>query len=262
MYFIFYALANFVFLLLAILLAGVLSVAAIRKGRWRGLKRFVLVAVLSVVFYTGFSMLQRAQMYAPAIKVNYIISQDKMWRLHITPQVLNSKCQSEITGMQSLHISGQWIYDINGNISMACPPNAQELYMGVQLYSFSVRGGGATTLNNIEKGSISLQKRKLVKVDKDFYFYDQGESVSMSDQAGAILFTGVDQRPVFAKYEVDNRVPGTWYYSVDRNLNDHFSLEYTIRIAADHPEALKAADAAVVRYVQSITTLENHRSSK
>ena len=38
MYFIFYALANFVFLLLAILLAGVLSVALIRQGRWRGLK--------------------------------------------------------------------------------------------------------------------------------------------------------------------------------------------------------------------------------
>ncbi len=84
----------------------------------------------------------------------------------------------------------------------------------------------------------------------------------MSKQAGAILFTGIDQRPVFAEYEVDNRVPGTWYYSVGRNLNDHFSLEYTIRIAAYHPEALKAVDAAVVRYVQSITTLEHYRSNK
>ncbi len=141
MYFIFYALANFVFLLLAILLAGVLSVALIRQGRWRGLKRFVLVTVLSVVFYTGFSMLQRAQMYAPAIKVNYIVNGDEPWRLHIDPQVLNTRCRSQITGTESLHIRGQWVYDAHGNISMICPPNPRGLYMGVQLYSFSIYGG-------------------------------------------------------------------------------------------------------------------------
>ncbi len=141
MYFIFYALANFVFLLLAILLAGVLSVALIRQGRWRGLKRFVLVTVLSVVFYTGFSMLQRAQMYAPAIKVNYIVSQDKMWRLHIAPQVLNPKCRSEINGTQSLSINGEWFYDGVGSISMNCPKNMKDLYFGIQLYDFSISGG-------------------------------------------------------------------------------------------------------------------------
>ena len=148
MYFIFYALANFVFLLLAILLAGVLSVAAIRQGRWRGLKRFVLVTVLSVVFYTGFSMLQRAQMYAPAIKVNYIVNGDEPWRLHIDPQVLNTRCGSQITGTESLYIEGQWVYDAHGNLSMICPPNPRELYMGVQLYSFSIRGGGTITQDN------------------------------------------------------------------------------------------------------------------
>ena len=134
--------------------------------------------------------------------------------------------------------------------------------MGVQLYSFSIRGGGTITQDNIRENRILFYKRELVKVKDDFYFYSKGSAESMSKQAGAVLFAGVDQRLVFAEYEVDNRVPGTWYYSVDRNLNDHFSLEYTIRIAADHPEALKAADAAVVRYVQSITTLEHHWSSK
>lgn len=143
MYFIFYALANFVFLLLAILLAGVLSVALIRQGRWRGLKRFVLVTVLSVVFYTGFSMLQRAQMYAPAIKVNYIVNGDEPWRLHIDPQVLNTRCGSQITGTESLSINGEWFYDGIGSISMNCPKNVNDLYFGIQLYSFSISGGHA-----------------------------------------------------------------------------------------------------------------------
>lgn len=162
MYFIFYALANFVFLLLAILLAGVLSVALIRQGRWRGLKRFVLVAVLSVVFYTGFSMLQRAQMYTPAIKVNYIVNGDEPWRLHIDPQVLNTRCGSQITGTESLHIRGQWVYDAHGNISMICPPNPRELYMGVQLYSFSISGGAVITRDVINKSYIINEKRGLV----------------------------------------------------------------------------------------------------
>ena len=47
--------------------------------------------------------------------------------------------------------------------------------------------GGTTTLKNIQENIIDFHKRKLVKVDKSFYFYDQGESASMSEQAGAIL---------------------------------------------------------------------------
>jgi hypothetical protein len=77
-----------------------------------------------------------------------------------------------------------------------------------------------------------------------------------------MFFDGVDKMPIFATCEIDYRVSGTWYCEVNRNINDYFRIQYHIRTEANHPEPLKAADAAVVRYVQSITTLEHHRSSK
>lgn len=213
-------------------------------------KRFFgFFVVFYILFYLSSALVR--QIY---LGDSYVSKDSKIYNhyqtkeLYINPDALDKNCKSEMATDHSVYFYGNWQVT-NKEAKLVCK-------RGVDNYgSITIR-----TIDRKERSAPYYDKKrygnnkeyKLIYNKDNFLIYEELKSIEKYYSRKYIIFSDKKGDVISIKYSFSNN-DNYRYYTVYRNIDEAFSLEYTIRNGTTNLQKIIEIDNNVFTYVKSIT---------